>query len=695
MSVEKEKTAEIWTTREVKNYLIDTSKAVLDRYGSDFTINVKVIFNPKDNIAWTSFNTVTLNAGCSQVQKIMRTENQFLYLKGLLSHELSHIIYMDKQLFNRYKMSLMNGMMYPFIPDCSDETREQLLGVLKNKRSSIKLAEIAFSICNTVEDGYGENTYLVNFYGSLIEGLKYMRQEFYNDLPLAVELEKDFLKGKKYEAIMNVMLQYALYYKVKGEDESLKIIEALEEIKPLIQKSLTTDFMGRLKIVNEIIILLWIYIYPIVNEDNDEEEKDENQKNDNEQDNNSNQDQNGDKQTNQNQNGDEQNHQEQSGNKQTNQTQNGDEQNNQDGNDKDFSSNGDNYSQRSKKPEMGEGNSRNLDSCPTQALPIPSDTNEQISSDIIREILDVLEGAKNEVMQVEAEKKNAQLMQAEANNGTYPGCKIFINRSCEVTQDMIDAYDNYRDVLNISKRMQREILQQLQDRRKGGKRTNLYLGRKVEIRNLLRNDGKYFYNYKLPQMVPRIVVSMVIDESGSMNSSSSNGQTRIYNARQTAIILEDFCRNLGFPISIIGSTADYIHHLSSELTVYCQFDQVTKRNLDRYRLTKISAKSANRDGAALNFAYEGLKKRDEEIKILFIISDGKPNAMNYGGQPAIEELRRIHDKCKKSGIVTFAAAVGEDKEKIESIYGDSFLDISNIEAMPKVFIEKIKKFIKR
>jgi nitric oxide reductase activation protein len=151
---------------------------------------------------------------------------------------------------------------------------------------------------------------------------------------------------------------------------------------------------------------------------------------------------------------------------------------------------------------------------------------------------------------------------------------------------------------------------------------------------------------------------------------------------------------LEFPVCIIGSTADYEEDDgNSELTLYSSFNSVDKK--DKYRLTEISAKACNRDGAALNYAYETLLKRPEEIKILFMISDGTPNAYNYGGEIATDELKRISENCKKKGIVLFAAAVGDDKAQIEYIYGDNFLDISDMDAMPKIFTDKIKKFIKR
>lgn len=642
---------DILLTREMKEYFTDYAKAVLNRYGSDFNINVKIIYDRNGNIASTSFSGITLNAGCTQVQKNARFEDKILYLKGLLAHELSHILYMDNNMSREYDMKLERGIMFPSLPNADKEVIDDITETLKNKKSASKLSNIASIIKNIVEDGYGENIFIANFYGSMVDGMKFMRKEFKKDLDDIHRLDEKF-KENPLNTILSAVLQYSLYGEIKGENDKSTVVIELNKSKNLIDRTFSENFRNRLKTVNDIIAVYWDYIKPCIADEDTDEENDTNS---------------------------DENNSKESGN--SNSSEKHDEKEGQNS-----------YKNFSNKPELPDTMTSQIAKPENTSIDRknPSEC-ENIDEEFIENIL---ESAIRELAEKKLEEDATLAKNKEANEGSYKGCQIYITRNFVISDYMISEYEKYSDILEISRRIQKGLKQHLEDRRKGGKRTNLYLGRKVEVRSIIRNDGKCFYNNTLPSNIPRIAVTVIIDESGSMNKASNNGLSRIENAKKTAILVEDFCRELQFPISIIGSTADYEHDdINSELTLYSSFDSFDRN--DKYRLTEISAKACCRDGAAYNYAYECFKKRPEEIKLLFIISDGTPNAYNYGGEIAINELRTIHDKCKKNGIITFAAAVGEDKEKIENIYGESFLDISNLDDMPNIFINKIKQFIKK
>ena len=641
----------LWTSREMNNEFTDMAKAVLDRYGSDFRIKINIIFSKEEAIAWTSFRNITINAGHSVVQKIVKRSNKLRYMKGLLAHELSHIIYMDKDMSERHAKMMKKGVFFPHFPQCSKERAQEIKEALKDSYKAAQLAGIANNIINCLEDGYGENTYLANYYGSLADGMKYMRKEFYNDMISAGELEEQLFEPNPestFSAVMSVILQYSLYQEIRNGSKPL-VDDVVEMVKPFIDKMFEQNFKQRLNTANELIADLWPIIEPLLK--SEEENKQGNNSND----------QGGDSK--------EQKPENQDG-------QGSQKPNKPKGNDKPAESGNKPEQTHSPGNSSGEGKGPSFD--------------DSGMEDILNNIIDDIKQRMAEEMAEEQVKRQANM---EANRGTAKGCKVLVTRDTSITNDMIREYDKYSDALEISRRIQKSIKQQLDDRRKGGKRTNLYMGRKIEVRNIIRNDGKCFYNNKLPQDVPRIVVAMIIDESSSMNSVCGNGKTRIENAKTTAIVVEDFCRSLNFPIMIIGSTADHTKRGASELELYSSFNCID--NKDRYRLTQIKGKNCNRDGAALAYVYDEMSKRPEEIKIIFTISDGRPNALGYGGEYAISELKGIYSKCVKSGMIVFAAAVGEDKQKIEGIYGDSFLDISDMECLPKIFVDRIKRFIKR
>ena len=85
---------------------------------------------------------------------------------------------------------------------------------------------------------------------------------------------------------------------------------------------------------------------------------------------------------------------------------------------------------------------------------------------------------------------------------------------------------------------------------------------------------------------------------------------------------------------------------------------------------------SNRDGAALLFMANKLLKRPEKQKLLFLISDGLPNATRYFGSYA-------------------TAAIGWDKEAIRKIYGNAYLDISSLEQLPIRLTKQLAKLLRR
>ena len=225
----------------------------------------------------------------------------------------------------------------------------------------------------------------------------------------------------------------------------------------------------------------------------------------------------------------------------------------------------------------------------------------------------------------------------------------------------------------------------LRDRRQGGKQTGLLIGKRLNQHALHRTDGRIFYNSRLPTEPINLSVGLLIDESGSMCSND-----RITRARATAIVIQDFCESLGIPLLVVGHTAWSSH---VELFSYSDFDTYDKNN--RYRLMDMSARDCNRDGAALRFVAEKLSKQTSEVKILMIICDGQPNDDGYSGSAAEADLRGIKLEYARKGVKIYAAAIGEDRPRIERIYGDGYLDITNLQELPVMLTNLIVRSLPR
>ena len=74
--------------------------------------------------------------------------------------------------------------------------------------------------------------------------------------------------------------------------------------------------------------------------------------------------------------------------------------------------------------------------------------------------------------------------------------------------------------------------------------------------------------------------------------------------------------------------------------------------------------------------------------------NGQPADTGYYGTSAEEDLRGIKQEYTRKKILFAAAAIGDDKPSIERIYGDSFLDITDLNQLPIKLTTLVKRHIR-
>lgn len=180
------------------------------------------------------------------------------------------------------------------------------------------------------------------------------------------------------------------------------------------------------------------------------------------------------------------------------------------------------------------------------------------------------------------------------------------------------------------------------------------------------------------------VVDVLIDASGSQMS------------RQGEVALQAYI------ISEALSNAELPHRVMS----YCTFWDYTilhrfreyddPRNANENIFNYVTS-SNNRDGLAIRAAGYGLLNREEEKKILIILSDGRPydvivnrpNAKNpapYHGKYAITDTAAQIRKLRSQGVSVLGVFAGEEKDLAteKKIFGKDFAYIRNITGFSKI-----------
>ena len=621
---------QFFTSRILAGHFEDMAVAQTRRYHYNRRVRVNIIWNPKyEQVAGTDNQCICINAGHKIVTSVRGRENRYWTVTGLFAHELGHVLYTDFLAAQTYANNLDRYRWYPAAPilkTVKDRANEAALwDYAKASQDNLLMLQIvAHHILNVLEDGYIENRILNNFPGTLGYALETLRASQMKQMPTVTELiEREETEDQPiFSSILQLMLSYAKYGVIMYGDEP-KTDERVQVVFSLIpdidRAMLTHDARERFDVANVILVRCWEYIQPYL-EAMKEQQKAEAAA----------------------------------------------------GSSADISEMLKSaLSKIAGATEIGEGSST-------------PDPYEGAAADIDRLLDKMAERAACEQLENERLQELNEAAQNISYGDIHSGVSIIVNRMANVDESYIEQYESIApSLLTISRQLQRSLVRQLQDSRRGGKQTGLLFGRRLDSHALHRNDGKVFYKNALPREVPQLAVALLLDESGSMCSCD-----RCTYARASAIILYDFCQSLDIPVMVYGhSTAG----ASVALYSYAEFDSID--NDDRYRMMDISARGSNRDGAALRFVAEQLCKRNEDVKLLILVSDGQPAATGYSGTAAEEDLRGIQKEYQHKGILFVAAAIGDDKPSIERIYGDSFLDITDLAQLPSKLTAVVKRHI--
>lgn len=265
-----------------------------------------------------------------------------------------------------------------------------------------------------------------------------------------------------------------------------------------------------------------------------------------------------------------------------------------------------------------------------------------------------------------------------------------IRREREVSKEAITKYKEEEPRIRSVMERLHTRLEPFLEKKASGFEKGFYLGKRLDTRNLYRRDQKIFMRREMPGQQNNEALAVLVDQSGSMCDASQSGIRRIDLAKLVASCLYEFGMATGIPVAVYGHNTSLTGRERAEtvnLYSHAEFDSVDGK--DKYRIMEMESRGANRDGAALRFVGGMLLERPEKKKFLILISDGLPSAEGYGGEEAKKDLQEAVREFRKKDILFLAAAIGEDREQIREIYGNAFLDISDIGKLPETLTKKV------
>lgn len=640
---------DVFLSSQYKYDIQQLSNTAVKRTGCERSPLVRVLNDINDDsVAYTDGNKITINFGNPFGSRLRTNYPVYhIFVVGLLAHELGHIFYTDFDDSIKYMNEIGRGNIYPEKPvhknaDAFEES-------LKDENNRKLIQAVAHTIDNILEDIYVNRMQSTNLGGLYARGIALGNKLVADEAP-TVEKQKEN-ESSDFTIIMNLFLsriKSGVAYYGKYESDYRDKVENLMSVA--VGYIFGNNHQNRCRGSNVIMCELWDELSEMLD-----------QAKNNSDDNNDNESSDAEilerlkkilKQI----------------EGQTQDTENS------------------NTSKTAK--SFGYGGSLDTEKMPQTKGEAVSVNGGEFSDEELEAIRAIRKIQKN-IASDRVEEKIEREIDEELNEivpknlpDIHENVSYYVNRP-DVQPSDKNCYDviatRYKDVVQSLVKVVKRIIKK---KNLTGERRGIYCGKSLDTSNLYRPDLKIFKDRKQPKKEISLALSVLIDESGSMS-----GQ-RCRSARNASIVLAEMCEQLNVPYEVFGHTA-----LSGRvyLNNYKNFDSLKKD--DKYRLAQVDASFSNRDGAAILYVSERLKQRKEQNKLFIIFSDGEPADIGYYGDEAKSDLKYIHSQLISSGVDLIAAAIGSDKEVIHQIYGQSFLDVTNLETMPEIFARILKKKI--
>lgn len=676
---------EFFTSPRFMRLLHHVGKEITDRHNA----KVRTYGAPDENRAGYFEGTYTyINVLNEITQSFPSLELRGESVLGVLGHECGHQNYSSIYLRKKYVEGISNGILYPYFPEPRSEKErlyaEQMKELFVRKdRIAIELyLTMAAPLHGLLEDVYIEERMMKRFPGSIRRGIQGNRKRIMERYDSVKKLDKG---GDKLGTMASVLTEYMFTKRVNTWDGEIQLYaDFLRECMPLIhQAAHDVRESSRFIATNQILLAIWPLLLEKIEELQEVMEQTPPEK------------------------------QEDLIKKiaekiQTQMPQYSEEPICREHRMEEKNASDVKWTGADRKEETGEerpdGQNGDIKDF-TEAGKIkevqPEDKKplEELSVDFPKEI-DIsreLRKIRHELAEEKTEKMMTDAMR-EALKNFLEGVKFHpVNEA--IPKEVIrkdkpskKAELMYEQIKPEIQRVLSEFLVMVQPilmTRKSRIRRKQFFGKSLDMKNLWDPQDRVFKTKISDKNNFNTAIAVLMDQSASIDE-----RRRLASILATLCIVE-FAQYLKIPVCVYGHCTDFRRpeHFGKETVCLHSYMEFEDRDHEKLRILDMKPGGANRDGVALQYMEEKLKRRKERQKLLFFTCDGLPNASDYGGKVARDDLKQIQKELHRDGIHLLVAAIGEDQEEIHKIYGNSCINTSDLSALPGEICKRLLQMI--
>ena len=188
-----------------------------------------------------------------------------------------------------------------------------------------------------------------------------------------------------------------------------------------------------------------------------------------------------------------------------------------------------------------------------------------------------------------------------------------------------------------------------------------------------------------------VAVTFLVDLSGSTGRQIDPVDSRrvIDVEKEALVLLCEALEAIGDQYAIYGYSSQGRRHV--DFVLLKDFNEPLNRSSSR--IGGLKPLQQNRDGAAIRHAARKLHQREAQVRLLVLISDGKPLDDAYVDEYALEDTKMALQEVRRQGIHPFCITVDRDADEyVRRMYGDvRYLVIDHAAALP----EKLPRIYQR
>ena len=676
---------EFFTSPRFMRLLHHVGKEITDRHNA----KVRTYGAPDENRAGYFEGTYTyINVLNEITQSFPSLELRGESILGVLGHECGHQNYSSIYLRKKYVEGISNGILYPYFPEPRSEKErlyaEQMKELFVRKdRIAIELyLTMAAPLHGLLEDVYIEERMMKRFPGSIRRGIQRNRKRIMERYDSVKKLDKG---GDKLGTMASVLTEYMFTKRVNTWDGEIQLYaDFLRECIPLIhQAAHDVRESSRFIATNQILLAIWPLLLEKIEELQEMMEQTPPEK------------------------------QEDLIKKtaekiQTQMPQYSEEPICREHRMEEKNASDVKWTGADKKEGEGEerpdGQNGDVDDFTEsgklkEAQPEDKKPLEELSVDFPKEI-DIsreLRKIRHELAEEKTEKMMTDAMR-EALKNFLEGVKFHpVNEAIPKEVIRKDKPSKKAELMyeQIKPEIQRVLseflvlVQPILMTRKSRIRRKQFFGKSLDMKNLWDPQDRVFKTKILDKNNFNTAIAVLMDQSASIDE-----RRRLASILATLCIVE-FAQYLKIPVCVYGHCTDFRRpeHFGKETVCLHSYMEFEDRNHEKLRILDMKPGGANRDGVALQYMEERLKRRKERMKLLFFTCDGLPNASDYGGEVARDDLKQIQKELRRAGIHLLVAAIGEDQEEIHKIYGNSCINTSDLSALPGEICKRLLQMI--